>query len=285
MLELVRIIVLLAIATLYAVFDVFNKREVPNVFVYACLAIGILVTFTYGLNIAEISLLIALAIGAGGYLVYRAGYWGAGDFFELATISLLVPIQPAPLLNHFNQLGLPFIVSVFIAAGFAAVWIVPLYYLIVKRNKAMRKTKTMRIYKFLGILLFVLYLLLLLFAYVLFGVTWDKLAIIALIGVPSAITLAYEEEITSNMVERIYPSRLEAGDIIAVNIMQRGEIKYFKSKYAGFGRLATGEMISKLKNVRKKLPVYKHAAPLTVFVLIGIVVSLLFGNIVLYLLY
>ena len=81
MLELVRIIVLLAIATLYAIFDVFNKREVPNAFVYACLAVGILVTFTYGLTLAEMSLLLALAIGAGGYLVYRAGYWGAGDFF------------------------------------------------------------------------------------------------------------------------------------------------------------------------------------------------------------
>ena len=84
------------------------------------------------------------------------------------------------------------------------------------------------------------------------------------------------------MVARVYTRQLEDGDIIAFNMMSASEKKYF-SKYRGFERLATAELIGRLRNARRKLPVYKNAAPLAVFILIGVVASLLFGNIVLFL--
>ncbi|MGC8629006.1 MAG: prepilin peptidase [Candidatus Micrarchaeia archaeon] len=282
--ELLRVGLLLAIALLYAFFDLFNKREVPDLVVYSALAVALGLTFTYPLPVAELSMLLAIAIAAIGYVIYKAGYWGAGDFLEITTISLIMPIQPTPILTPINQLGLPFVLSFFISTGVAAIWIVPIYYLLKWRKKPLRKTQTQQIYKMLGIILLSLYLLLLLFIYFVFGINLTRVVIIALIGVPSAITLAYEEEITSTMTSSILPKELEEGDIIAINIMDKKDIRYFRSKYSKFGRLVTKEAIEKMKQVNKKLPVYRHAAPFAVFVLIGVIISLLFGNIILFLL-
>ena len=283
-LELLRMGILLTVVVLYALFDLFNKREVPDAFVYAALAIGLLITFTYPKTTAEISLLMAVAVAAIGYVIYRAGFWGAGDFFELTTISLILPIQPRPLLVSVDQLGMPFVVSFFISTGLAAIWIVPIYYLLVNREKTSKRTKTQPIYKILGVLLITIYLMLLLFVYLLFGISWLRLLIIAAIGIPSAIILAYEEEITDKMTRLVPAKELTEGDIIAVNLMQGSEIRYFASKYKNFGRLVTKEMAKELSHVDRKLPVYRHAAPFAVFVLIGVVVSLLFGNIILFIL-
>ncbi|MEM4034708.1 MAG: hypothetical protein QW257_02145 [Candidatus Micrarchaeaceae archaeon] len=284
LLQQAAIIVMIVIAFLYAMFDVFNKREVPDLFVYVALAIGVLFTLTYTAHVAEESLLIAAVVFAIGYVIYRAGFWGAGDFFELTTISLLLPIQTKPLLTSIGQLGLPFVVSLFIAAGIAAIWLVPIYYLVVKRGTAARKTKTQPIYKVLGVILLAMYLILLLFIYALFGINFVRIVIIAAIGIPSALTLAYEEEITSRMTAMASPKSLSPGDIIAVNLMGRQDIKYFKGIYPKFSRLATKEMISKIKGAKKKLPVYVNAAPFTLFVFIGAIISLLFGNLILYIL-
>ncbi|MEM3781677.1 MAG: prepilin peptidase [Candidatus Micrarchaeaceae archaeon] len=282
--QYVPIIAMIAIAFLYAMFDVFNKREVPDLFVYAALAIGVLFTLTYEAQVLEESLLIAAFVFAIGYAIYRAGFWGAGDFFELTTISLLLPLQPKPLLSNIGQLGLPFIVSLFISTGIVAVWLVPIYYLFVKRGKTQRKTKTQPIYKVLGIIILALYLMLLLFVYALFGINITRLLIIAAIGIPSALTLAYEEEITSKMTALVSPRSLSPGDIIAVNLMSRQDINYFSSIYPGFSRLATRDLIARLRNARRRLPVYRDAAPFTLFVFLGVIISLLFGNVILYML-
>ncbi len=284
-LELLRIAILLAIALVYALFDLLNKREVPDIFVYASFLVGLALAFTYPANTLIIDLLIAVIIASFGYVIYRAGYWGAGDLFEITTISLILPIQPKPWLVSLNQLGLPFVISFFISSGIAAIWIVPIYYLAFKK-KQVKKTGNERIYRTLGIILLALYLVLLLFIYFVFGISIVSFAIIAAIGIPSAVVLAYEEEITGKMIDYVHPSKIQQGDIIAINMMSREELAYFRRIYPNFSRLATKGMIQNFKRLktRKKLPVYAHAVPFAVFVLIGVVISLLFGNIVLFLL-
>jgi len=280
--EIFRVVIAVIIAVIYVYFDIFNNRDVPNAFVYAALAIAALLTFTYPARLVELSLLLAFAIGALGYIIYRAGFWGAGDFFELVTISLIIPMQPRPLLVSINQFNMPFVVSIFIAAGFAALWFVPLYYLFMNKKKV-EKTKTQPIYKVLSIMLLVFYLVLLLFIYMFFGIDWQKTLIVLLIAIPSAFTLAYEEEVTEKMTKLVKPRDLQPEDIIAVNLMSKSDIEYFKSKYKSFGRLVTPEMLRHLKNVEKEVPVYSNAIPFALFIFIGLCISLLFGNILLFL--
>ena len=92
----------------------------------------------------------------------------------------------------------------------------------------------------------------------------------------------FSGEITSRMVQVVYPHQLDEGDIIAFNMMTNKEKKHFSSKYSGFGRLATKSLINKMRKEKAKLPVYRDAAPLAVFIAIGAAISLLFGNIILY---
>ena len=108
----VRILVLVVVALVYAVFDVFNKREVPGIVAYASIAIGVACLATYAsLPVAEISAAVSAVIAAAGYISYRRGFLGAGDVFEVVAITLIMPLQPAPLLVGVQPFVLPFVVS------------------------------------------------------------------------------------------------------------------------------------------------------------------------------
>lgn len=270
---------LLAITLLYASFDIFNKRNVPDVFAYASVVVGLLITFVYNQAYLGYSLLLAIVLGVLGYIVYRVGYWGAGDSLELVSISLIVPVQPMPFFGGVFQLGLPFVISVFIATGVIATLVMPIYYLIFAKKKGgIVPDARHTIY---GVSIFLLYMMLLLFLSYVTAFSIIRTLLILLVAVPSALTLAFEEQIASRMAERVYPSSLEEGDIIALRMMSSAEKKYFL-RYAGFGRLATKTLIARMRSARKKLPVYKNAAPLAAFILAGVIIALLFGDIVLF---
>jgi len=277
-----KIILLLAIASAYAIYDVYNKRNVPEIFVYTCFAVGLVMTLTYTITVAVLSILIAVAILAIGYVLYKAGQLGLGDSFEFATISLIMPIQQSAVLIGNNQFGIPFIISVFIATGVFALIAVPIYYAALapksQNEKDIRVSKN-NIAK--GTILFMAYLLLFAYLTFFFGFRIYSLIIILILAIPSAILGFYEKRINMRMIRFVPASSLDEGDIIATNLMSNSEIKYFKGVSKQFGRLATRKLISEIKHTSRKLPVYKAAVPLALFILIGTIVSILFGDILL----
>jgi hypothetical protein len=279
----IRIAILLVVSFAYAVFDTFNKRNVPDVFVYACLVVGLLVTFTYSQAIIEESLLIALIIGLVGYALYRKGVMGAGDYFEFATISLLLPIQPTPFLSGPGQFGFPFIFSVLITTGYAAVVCMVCYYLLkagMSGRINLAKIERKKFYQGFGI--FIAYLVLLALVSYMLGIRYVAVFLMLGIAVASALTIIFDRIINSQMVSYVYPSRLTPEDMIATNFMSRQEMEYFSKKSRHFGRLVTKKLINDIKHVKRKIPLYTSGVPLGLFALIAVVVSLLFGNILLY---
>jgi hypothetical protein len=280
---LLRIAILLIIAFAYAMFDVFNKRNVPDVFVYACLIVGIVVTLTYDLATIEISLLLALIIGSLGYVLYRKGLMGAGDFFEFATISLLLPLQPVPMLSNMPQFGFPFIFSIFIATGYAAVVGMVAYYLLKAYGRGHLKTSGIgraKLYQGFGI--FVAYLLLLLFISYLAGIKPAAVVLILIVAVASSLTIIFEKAISGQMISYVYPSKLTQEDMIATNVMSKEDMEFFSKKSKYFGRLVTKKLVHDIKGVKRKVPLYTSGVPLALFAFIAVIVSLLFGNILLY---
>lgn len=282
---LLRIAILLVVALVYAILDVFNKRNVPDIFVYACLILAVVVTLTYNASTIAMSLLIAVIIGAIGYILYRKGVMGAGDFFEFATISLLIPIQPPALLSSLPQFGFPFIFSVFIGTGYAAVVGMTGYYLLrAYRHGALKSSEVERGKLYQGLVIFVAYMLLLAFISYLTGIRLIAIALVLIIGVASSLTIIFERSINKQMVSYVYPSKLTQEDMIATNFMSKDEIAFFSKKSKHFGRLVTRNLIRDIKGVRKKVPLYTSGVPLALFAFIGIALSLLFGNIILYIL-
>ncbi len=272
------IAVLVLVALVYAIYDVFNKRNVPNFFVYATVVIGIVVAVVFNSNFLGLDLGVAAVVGLIGYAFYRSGLLGGGDVLEFVFIALVMPVQIQPLLGGPYQFNIPFILSVLMAAGYASIIFIPAYYLGFKKPK--RNSGPGRKGIVVGAVFFVAYVALILALEFTFGISLLGAALVLVLAVMSAITMAYEKRVYLGMVSFIYPKQLEDGDMIATNLMDKKDVAYFKSRTA-FGRLATGKLISDLKNVRKRIPVYRDSVPFSLFIFIGIIVSLLFGNIIL----
>ncbi len=288
---LIRIYSLVAIALAYLLFDVFNNRNVPSYFVYATLAYGALLTLLYfNIYLIGFSALIAIAVLALGYLVYKIGQLGAADVVELAALSLMLPLQGVPYLVNIPQLNLPFAISLIINSGIAALVIVPIYYIPrafamrgkLSRTEFMDHAITKKVI-FKAVTVTVAYLALLLLVVFEFGADALGAALIIILLLGSVSVILFEDSITSLMVERVSVEGFEPGDIIAMNMMTKKEISEIKGKVKGFGGLITDETIRQFrkKHFRKKLPVYKRAIPFAVPIFIGVLVSLLLGNLIL----
>ncbi len=272
MLELLRILVLLAFASLYAYFDVFNKRNIPDKFVYLSIAVGIVFTLLNPVRIIIFSFLIAIFIGAVGYLLYKAGLLGLGDGLEFTFISLMLPIQPQPILG-IPQFGLPFVLSVFISSGIATVIIIPLYYILKEKKLEISARSAER-----AALVFASYMLLLLLIYFLFGARRIATLLILIVAFFSTLLFAVENIINKEMVRWVYPKEIEEGDIIATGLLSEKELRLLRAKFKHFSKLADKRNIVELKGLRKRLPVYKNAVPFSLFILAGIVLSLIIGD-------
>lgn len=285
LLSTIRLGILLIVALAYALLDAFNNRNVPNLFAYATVVAGAVVLLaTYNFNTIVIGALLALLIGALSYILYRTGFLGGGDVFEFVAIILILPLQPLPLLTATPQFNLPFILSVFIATGIVAVWAVPLYYLLFAKRRE-KGFHVQRQAALSGALLLVAYLLLFLIIDRFAGFSLMTLVLILLIAIPSAIILVFQKLITMRMVSDVYPTALEEGDIIATNLMHTKDVRFFLGKSKYFQRLVTKQLMRDLKSVKRRLPVYKNAAPLALFTFFGILIALAFGNLLLYIIF
>ena len=281
LIDVIRIGALLIVTFAYALFDVFNGRNVPDFFVFATLTLGIILTFTYPLPEIGISALIALVITSLGYITYKIGVLGAGDTFEFLFISLVLPLQITPMLINVPQFLTPFILSVFIATGYATIIATPFYYIMKAREKKAGKISMEKRSIWSAAALITAYIILILALNYLSNNTLIISVVLLLVAIPSAVIILFKQEIYEAMVVMVYPSKLESGDMIATSMMSKKDFAYFKKRAKHFDRLANTRVIDETRNIKKKIPVYKNAIPLALFTFIGVVISLLIGNIVL----
>ncbi len=281
-----RLISIIVIAFVYMLFDVFNKRNVPSLFAYATLAYGIVLTILY-LDVYKIAVssMIAIAILALGYVIYKYGQLGAADVIELAALSLILPIQNIPIFNHVATIGFPFVVSVIINSGIAALIIVPLYYIPLARSKfkgkLLEKIRKGDGYK--GLIIIVTYSIFAMFL-IFKGVGFVGIIIIMLILVGAAAMLLFQRPITMSMVDEVAFRNIEEEDIIALNLIDKKEFEKIKIKIPDFGGLVTKRLLSELKKKfpNKKFPVYKRAVPFALAIFIGSITAIVMGNFILY---
>ncbi len=283
---MIRIGVAFVIALIYMLFDIFNKRNVPSIYAYATVVVGILFTISYlNFTIITESAAIAAAVSALGYLVYKIGQLGAADVIELAAISLILPIQPAAYLVQNVQFGLPFILSVFVATGIIALLMVPIYYL-PRAAKMMKKTFWRSIGRkdiFKSLFTLIAYGVFTIFLILEANLGVPGIVIMAALMIGSSLTIAFERPIMDSMVSFIPVSQFEEGDIVALNMMKKSDIASTRKKVKEFDRLVTYKIMKKMQglHIKGKFPVYRQAMPLALPIFLGFVISILFGNLVL----
>ncbi len=276
-----RVCSVLAIAAAYALFDVLNNRNVPGQFAYGTVAYGGALTLLY-LNYYTILLSfgVALAVFGFGYFVYRIGQIGFGDVTEFVSLSLVLPFLAYPL-NGVWQFNIPFIVSVLIATGVAALVFVPVVY--IPRAGKLRHWKGTLFNKKTAIKAAAIA-----GAYTAFGITLAvmnviniySIVILGALGAGSFATVLFEQDITKSMIRYLKPSELEEEDMIAINMLSSSERRVLKRKFRHFGQLVTKKMLKEMRQQDVKLPVYRNGIPFAIPILVGVTLSILFGNVI-----
>ena len=288
-LTILRVASFVVIAFVYMLFDVLNKRNIPNIFAYGALAYGLILTILY-FNVMTIvvSLAIAAVIGALGYVVYKIGQIGAGDIFEFATLSLIFPFQTYTFFHTaFAVLNIPTIVAVLINTGIAAMIMVPLYYIprakLVLKKPIMDHLEEGTLVKSLAVGM--TYIAFVCFLYYI-GMNAIGLAVVALLGLGSFSTMLFQKPMTESMIENLTWKEMEPEDMIAFNVMNKSEINRVKSHIKSFDRLVTRKMLDEMKarKFEDKLPVYRKAVPFALPIFVGTLATILVGNVIIFIL-
>ncbi|MEM0147972.1 MAG: hypothetical protein QXY10_00030 [Candidatus Micrarchaeaceae archaeon] len=281
---LIRIITAITIATIYMCYDLFNRRNIPNIIIYTTSIIGIAFLFIMPTILVESATFAIIAFFV-GFLIYKIGQIGLGDIIEIVLLSLIIPFQEVPLLINKIQYPLPFILSLFIASGFIALIIVPIIYIPKAARKNLlhlNKNETKKA-EFKVIIFSVAYLI---FAGMLANFGMLSLYGIILIGIfifSSDITILFEKAMIRVMIIYKKASELGIDDMIAISLMNKELLDSIKSKVPEFTGLATKNIIEELKEnrINSKIPVYENGIPFAVPIFLGLIISLLFGNILL----
>lgn len=283
-LYLIESAIVILVAFVYMLYDLLNNRNVPTIFVYATVGIGILFTIlNANLNYALESFGIAAVVIVSGYfLLYKPGSLGLGDILEFGAISLMLTVQNYPLLTNNYQYGMPFIFSLFISSGIAALIIVPLYYvpMAVSKSKKSVLTNVKRSSIIKSMVIAAAYLMLMGVLSIIGFLGLYGIIIVGVLMMGSVFTTLFEETITHYMVSFLPVKKVLFDDIIALNMIDAKTLRMIKKNVPEFGRLATGEVIKKLGRTMPKLkiPIYTKPIPFAVFIFVGAVVSVLFGN-------
>ncbi|VVC04514.1 Uncharacterised protein [Candidatus Bilamarchaeum dharawalense] len=263
--ELIRLVVAFLGVLVATYYDIFNKKNIPDLFLYAFLAIAFLVNLVfYEPNLFWFSLALAVFVSAIGYVFYRVGQLGGADIFILASIMLLLPLHPEFVGMTFN---VPFIFSVIIFSGV----VFALYMMIFFGLKLLQTEAKPNL----------LYLLMLipygLFAYVyvgsfLFSPLYFAFITISLFAI--ILLMMFKDSINRLLAEELPVSQLQPEDILALELINKDMIHRYK-----LTRLVTTGEIERLKKTKiSDVWVYTKLPPFIPFVLIGMVLSLLFAK-------
>ncbi|VVB56833.1 Uncharacterised protein [uncultured archaeon] len=259
-----------------AYYDLFNNKNVPERLLQAFLGLSLLVCIVAYDPIATPYGLVAGAIlFIGNYILYKTGYLGGADVPILTAIALLLPSQPTALLLDKTTAWatFPFIIHVLTAAFLTFMLhllakTVPYAIKSLKPGaiKAEQWFGAFAIVISYGILAFVMSSMPLLGgAYIIF---------LALLAAVSVYFVLFRTAINDSMIEWVPAKKVQVEDIIAPDKMDAQTVK----KYA-IGRLVDEAEHKRLQQVKEKIPVYSGLLPFVPHLLLGLIISLLFGNI------
>ena len=293
MIQLIIIIILL-IWLISATYTDIKTKEVPDWLSFSLIIIALGSYTILSLIENDFGILLTSLKGFGiffilGNFLYYTKQWGGGDAKILMGIGATLPEYPSQLLNYFNpNLDAPFLVTIFIniiIVG-AVYSIIMGTRLILKNRKEFSKkfSKKIKNKKIRGIrdsigLLSIVFLIVYLTSesYSIKAIS-ILLAIMPLVFFYMWLSISIVEKIT--MYKKIKVSQLREGDWITKKIKIKNKLIYTPNING-----VTNKEIKKLRkyeNEIKKLTI-KDGIPFLPAILIAVVSSIIFGNLLAYL--
>ncbi|MFH1393769.1 MAG: prepilin peptidase [Candidatus Micrarchaeota archaeon] len=263
--EIFRLLIAFAGTAVAAYYDIFNKRNVPDNYLYAFLAVAFLINVVfYEEDLFLFSMAVALFISGIAYVFYRVGQIGGADVFVMASIMLLLPIQPSFVQIPFN---IPFFFPVWLFSGIALA-----LYVMISMGYKLIQTEAKPDWKYA--LMFIPYLL---FAYVfinsmLFSIVYFAFVSIALFT--TIFFMMFKQDLNRMLAEEMPVGQLEAEDVLALEMMDQEVVKK-----NNINRLMTKDEISRLKDLKiEDVWVFTKLPPFLPFILLGMVLAMFFSG-------
>jgi len=260
-------------------FDLSNNRNVPNSLLYGFLAFAVLLNlFAPGESIIY-TFAVSAIIFAAGWLFYRAGQIGGADVFVLASISLLLPVQPLSSMQNATTplLQFPFALYIFAIAGLLFILAMLATYAPAALRGAL--SGKIKIAPEKWAYAAGLALLFAAFAYFAQSVPFVPASYIALLGIlvlSSMFFLLFREHVRDAMLSYVPLSKIEEEDVIALEHMGRGLAeKYSIPRVMGAPDLAR---LKKSKIPLARWPVYKKMHVFLPYILLALLVMILLGD-------
>ncbi|MEW5955333.1 MAG: A24 family peptidase [Candidatus Micrarchaeota archaeon] len=230
-----------------------------------------------------------------GYLAYKTGQLGGGDVLLFAGLQALLPVFPLgimPFLQQVYPAGIgqavaaiaemqlyPFFLSVFVASSLFAMIGSAVQYALALRGKKLKPDLVPLAVIAAACVIAVGWL------FAAFGLSAVQVAFIALVFVPGMFLVAFKKQILAEVIiQRVPIARIEDEDVLATEAMPAGLLK----KY-GLGKVLTKKEVAKLRKIRaagkmSRFPVYKNLPRFGPYILAGVIASLLFGDLFIFLL-
>ncbi|MEM3075472.1 MAG: hypothetical protein QW590_01460 [Candidatus Bilamarchaeaceae archaeon] len=267
--ELVRLIVALAGVAIATYYDVFNRKNIPDKFLYGFLAVAVLLNLVFfDADLLIFTMCVALFFAVVGYVFYRAGQIGGADVITMVCIVLLVPFVPSFASMPFR---VPFIIPVIIFGGLLfAVYATAKFGL-----KILSEGGNPRVVYGLLIIPY------LIFAYVyatspLFSPTY--FGIITVLLLATIFFMMYKDDINGMLAEELPVEQLEPEDVVAFELMDAELVKKLDLK-----RVLTEAEIEKLKQANiASIWIYTNLPPFLPFLLMGMLLAMFFSNALLF---
>jgi Flp pilus assembly protein protease CpaA len=276
-----RILVALLFSALAAYYDIFNKKWIPNILVYAFLASSIALNIIFFDQAVFIS---ALAIGifvfAFSYLLYKLGQLGGADMYFLAGIAMTIPYLSKPILAENQSIPYPFILSVLIPTGMFFIFHMLARFIpyisrqISNGNVQFTPSKLLSIFVLAAILFFFVSVLTSLPV----AVPLSYFAIIFFLSAALLFFSLFKDEIKDSMIESVRVSKLQEEDVLALEKMDASLVKKLKLQ-----PLIDGKIILALKKSKvKAVPVYTGMPFFLPYLFLGLLLAVLFGDLLFY---
>ncbi|BCS90974.1 MAG: hypothetical protein ARM1_0431 [Candidatus Micrarchaeota archaeon] len=279
----------LIFAAVYALFDVFNKREIPSIFAYIIFILSIAIAFlSYytDASIFIIDLLIVALLIALGYPLSRTALIGDGDIFEIATLSALLPfIKPLDFNLPYWIYGingvLPFALTIIINSGFFGIILTLIFYLplAVRRFGFSSLARSIKP-DYIDLALLLSYILFL-FVATFSGIGIISTVIMSIIFISAIILRKLEVYIEKLFIRHKRVIDIKEGDVLAIDHISKEKMNELDS--LKIGRAITSSDVRKLRerlNLQEELPVYVNGVPFSVAILIGLAFGIVYGNII-----
>lgn len=252
------------IGTTIAAYTDFKTGLIFDEITYPMILFGIIFNILeFDLNVFIISAIVFTA----GYILYFTGKIGGGDVKLFAGLALLVPFVN----------GTVFILSVLAVSGFASVLFLSVYYLAKYAKKGIKLSENTQSIK-KGVLFFFVLLVYFYFGLSsgLFSVTFTLFA-----GVPALFALVFvslEQGIKKNFfLKKVLLKDLEEDDLIAAEFLDKKTREKVSVGFKGIIDKALEKKLAALKIT--EVPVYRNLPKFAPFVLAGVIVSILFPDI------